>query len=889
MPTQRQKDGFFQQQSQQANNETDSSYQQHAHVHESSNHITSGVVDSQLNHHFISQPTRRRRAGSSSHGNGGHGQKKSPQNNANARIRHRRHWNNNGNNNVNNNDDADPYKTSSSAPQNGINRHISASNGIGHMGEPTFATTLSDLIRIILAQASNSLSNLRQCAPRILRNLAVAIVIAIIIFLTLMVIVVLRFLHLEAIPLCTPPPPLASPASEHKDYSQPNSQLHSQPLRPPLVEYYVHGRGNGHYARSVAIVEQILAKGIDVRMFIGRATMWRAVNAAHKEGISNTNIHFDSIGKDTTSKAPRGQMTVSSVASILPSMSLMDCLSLLIERVMNDCEVAENTNRYPDLVISDGDLPGMLRARMGSIPSVSVAHGQTFVIGQKPSWVNNDAVLSEAWRKQRALNSRTSYFAKWIIATNFVDIPVDGDNGAIARSPVRPEVVRMGNERQVRKEQFRYMDKSGNVVIPQDREGVKNSFMSVGQKDRINQLLLGKNNMEALKMVRNAIETKEIDPLIGSDLRLYRRKLVICYFRDKNGDVLTNALLRSGFDVLLFERGYHKGLSDVDGEKKFGQDLVVLRTPVTHATEIDEDVSLMDHWVDILAQNNRRLLNENENEKEHMEKGKQTGHGEDLNTSDAKVNGEVESGSGSTSEKTLNLQDSVETVLALLNSTIAAPRIIRVTDMSLFVPLLSIADGVASSAGSQLLSECIYSHLNVLALHREDDTEQRLNIAFSKHRFDRLSREGTLGSLKGANMDYYASENVVHGMSLEKFASVFNTISRHEKTKNEYETILTEAEEAMLLRTPDSRQTYEDFKAYVNAVRQSPISWSYYHDLFHGMTASDEQTTDALDRKEENAVDEKERKEYIDPFQGMPEAAGVILEIIEDLAKKASK
>ena len=38
-----------------------------------------------------------------------------------------------------------------------------------------------------------------------------------------------------------------------------------------------------------------------------------------------------------------------------------------------------------------------------------------------------------------------------------------------------------------------------------------------------------------------------------------------------------------------------------------------------------------------------------------------------------------------------------------------------------------------------------------------------------------------------------------------------------------------------------------------------------------------------------SAVDEKERKEYIDPFQGMPEAAGVILEIIEDLAKKASK
>jgi hypothetical protein len=687
-----------------------------------------------------------------------------------------------------------------------------------------------------------------------------------------MVIIIFRFLHLEVAPLCTPPSWEQSSLSQH----------------PPLVEYYVHGRGNGHYARSVAIVEQLLAKGIDVRMFIGRATMWRAVNTAH--GGDNTN--FDSVAKegfavdsqernakDNARKIPtRGQVTVTSVASILPSLSIMDCVSLLIERVLSDCEIAKNTNRYPLLVISDGELPGMLRAQMGSIPSVSLAHGQTFVIGQRPSWVANDAVLSTAWKKQRALNSRTSYDANWIIATNFVDIPVNGGNGVIARSPIRPEVVRMGNERQTRKRQFKYMDESGDVLSQQEKIGVKNSFMSSWQQDKINQLLLGKNNTESLKVVKRAIERKQIEPFERSDLTFFRRKLVICYFRDKNGDLLTNALLRSGFDVLLFERGYHKGLSDVDDEKKFGQDLVVHRRPSTHTSEIDEDGSLMDHWVNILARNNRRLLNEN-TEADQIGVKKKTEISGDTNSAEGTLDSSAANGT------TPNLQDSVEIVKNLMKSAIGAPRIIRVTDMSLFVPLLSIADGVASSAGSQLLSECIYSHLNVLALHQADDAEQRLNIAFTKHRFDRLSKESSLGLLNSANMDYYASENVVHGMSLENFANVFDTISRHEKIKDEFETILTDAEEAMLLRTHNSRQTYTVFKAYVKAVRQSPISWSYYHDLYHGILASNPEST-ILDGKDDKLAEEEEHEEYIDPFQGMPEAAGVILEIIDDLTKK---
>lgn len=761
--------------------------------------------------------------------------------------------------------------------------------------EPTFSTTISDLIYILCGYTSRFLCYCKQSAPRLLRNLALASLLAITAFAAMMVVIILRFIHMDVTPLCTPP----------SWEQQQQMDLHQG---PPLVEYYVHGRGNGHYARSVAIVETLLSKGVDVRMFIGRATMWRAVNAAHggDEQIKDTdhiqpgpgpepgpghNQGFDVNLKGEETNVTRGQVTVTSVASLLPSMSIMDSLSLLIERVMSDCEIAKNTNRYPVLVISDGDLPGMWRAKYGSIPSVSIAHGQTFVIGHEPEWVSNNSVLKQAWKEQRRLNARTSWDANWMIATNFVDIPVDGGNGVVVRSPMRPEVIRMGRERQVRNQQLKFMNQEGDVLQGRGKVAVPvgDNFMESWQSDRLNALLFGNEVMEAFKIVRTAIETKQIGPLVGTDLNLKRRKLVICYFRDKNGDLLTKALLRSGFDVLIFERGYHKGISDKDGEKKFGQNLMVHREPNHHVPEGDEEPSLEDYWEKMLSQNDRKLYEDDEDEEIPMTK-KRTGSFVDSQlkpVNDTSITSQATLSADENNPQ--KLQNAIETINELLKSDVNAPQIIRVTDMSLFVPLLSIADGVASSAGSQLLSECIYSHLNVLALHREDDTEQRLNIAFSKHRFDRLSKEVSQGvkqsgTLSAENIGHYADENVVHGMSQEKFANVFETISRHEEAKDEFETILTDAEEAMLLRTPESKQTYSDFKAYVEAVRQSPVSWSYYHDLFFGMTDNEEQVGE---KEEAREIKEDGEAEYIDPFQGMPEAASVILEIIDDLTNKA--
>ena len=83
--------------------------------------------------------------------------------------------------------------------------------------------------------------------------------------------------------------------------------------------------------------------------------------------------------------------------------------------------------------------------------------------------------------------------------------------------------------------------------------------------------------------------------------------------------------------------------------------------------------------------------------------------------------------------------------------------------MSLFIPLLSIADGVASSAGSQLISECIYSGTPILSLYRDNDDEQMLNIMIYRNLIANNKEKDPTGVGK-----------VVHGISLEEFADAFS-------------------------------------------------------------------------------------------------------------------
>ena len=506
-------------------------------------------------------------------------------------------------------------------------------------------------------------------------------------------------------------------------------------------------------------------------------------------------------------------------------------------------------------------------ASIGSIPSIAISHGQMFSIAEKPSWVSSEPILNEVWEEQNFLNKVTGIGAKWHIGVGFFDMNVIKENAIMARSPMRPEVLNMGETRESRR-------KFGKKLFDQDADSsaipldVGNSLSHDEDTTRINEhisdLLLGQELNSALKQVKEAVNSKRMQPLRIEQPRIKRRKLVVCYFRDRNGDALTNALLQSGFDVLLFERGYHKGFSDDENNKaKVGSQWVVNRNHEKHTrildgepyhyegnkTTIQQRERRVAYWENILRLNTGKLLGADIDA---------TTNRHDTNRHD---NGTVISKSHVTNET--NIENDRNLVSAFIQSqSMSSPRIIRISDMNLFVPLLSIADGVASSAGNQLLSECLHSNMPVLALYRENDGEQRLNIEMIRHKHNRY-------------------RNVIRGMSIERFSNTFSSVFNAEYKQNEDGKLFTEAEEALFIRSSEAKEAYDDFNAYVEIVRKSVISRSFYHDLFASILERNSMKEGEFEQ--EQTANDDDTEEYGDPFQGMPEAAEVILEIINEL------
>jgi len=120
-----------------------------------------------------------------------------------------------------------------------------------------------------------------------------------------------------------------------------------------------------------------------------------------------------------------------------------------------------------------------------------------------------------------------------------------------------------------------------------------------------------KNNNNKKNINNNNInKTYSINATIAK-----RRKLVICYFRDKNGDLIIDALQKSGFDVLLFERGYHKGISNTNEERMFGKKWVVNSKQIPSLYKNKQDgnngiatKSLDEYWQEVIKNNKRDAI-----------------------------------------------------------------------------------------------------------------------------------------------------------------------------------------------------------------------------------------------------------------------------------------
>mmetsp|Transcript_28103 Transcript_28103/g.43074 ORF Transcript_28103/g.43074 Transcript_28103/m.43074 type:complete len:417 (+) Transcript_28103:2151-3401(+) len=153
------------------------------------------------------------------------------------------------------------------------------------------------------------------------------------------------------------------------------------------------------------------------------------------------------------------------------------------------------------------------------------------------------------------------------------------------------------------------------------------------------------------------------------------------------------------------------------------------------------------------------------------------------------------------------------------------PRLIRVSDRSLFVPLMTIADGVASSAGSQLLSECIYMHMPLFALYLQGDDEQVLNIAMTRHH-NKVSKKQKRYDVFGTSFEEFRSTIPLHSSSSTKQPNTTATSS----VDNE-NTVVTGLRGGSSSSSSSTAVTYNEFDAFVETVRTSTVSKSFFESM----------------------------------------------------------
>ncbi|KAL7551771.1 hypothetical protein ACHAWF_014975 [Thalassiosira exigua] len=342
-------------------------------------------------------------------------------------------------------------------------------------------------------------------------------------------------------------------------------------------------------------------------------------------------------------------------------------------RLAKACGASRAGPSVPDLIVTDADVPGALWSFLTGVPCLSMSHGQTFVVASKPSYVASDPDLSEAWDGQRALNARNSWGCRWRVGTSFIPLETAGAGDAVAAPPLRKEMTMRDHREALGLE----------VVLTPLRNGAR------------------------------------------------QRKVVACYFRDRNGGRVEEVLLAQGFDVLAF-----------DPAGRESRDLSEVHAP--------------------------------------------TDEGDD---------GEVQDDN--------------------------APRIHVIRDASLLGKILPLVDGVVSSGGSQLISECMYVGVPLFALFREGDTEQLLNVEMMKRRY----RNG-------------------HGVSIEAFLEVFDRGNmRKEKLWGKESGI------------------YDDFASFASKVGAFGVSRAPL-----GETSAREMSKE-------------------DPFGSMIDASNYVLEILDTLAQ----
>lgn len=178
------------------------------------------------------------------------------------------------------------------------------------------------------------------------------------------------------------------------------------------VHYYVHGRGRGHATRTLPVLEALRSAGHEVRVFAG----------------------------DDAVAVLRSDRSCTPVASLLPSqrLGLAPRLAARVARA-----VAELRRDRADLVVSDGDLPGIVAAGLCGRPALAVGHAEMFSGCSRPAGVPHGPWLREA---ARAWASAPTASAR--VAVSFVALEPRTPRTVVAR-PVGPALPATAGDRRI--------------------------------------------------------------------------------------------------------------------------------------------------------------------------------------------------------------------------------------------------------------------------------------------------------------------------------------------------------------------------------------------------------------------------------------------------------
>lgn len=166
------------------------------------------------------------------------------------------------------------------------------------------------------------------------------------------------------------------------------------------VHLYVHGRGRGHGQRAKAVGEHLREAGYALRIFAGPG----ALSA------------FDS-----------GE--AEAVCSLMPGAGIRSVWTLR-ERVSAAIRCLKADR--PLALISDGDLPGALAAKIAGVPSIALGHGLVFSHTRRP-----DGLPAGPWRREAAKARAAAIGTERQIAVSFAPLAPKSERVTVARPPLR--------------------------------------------------------------------------------------------------------------------------------------------------------------------------------------------------------------------------------------------------------------------------------------------------------------------------------------------------------------------------------------------------------------------------------------------------------------------